>query len=91
MSIDYRNDMGYTHTDYYETIIARQIRSGRDSNKSEVIHQALALLDAVARGQGPIGASFRNADELTALLLEAGPATAMSAARKTRIYGRLKR
>jgi Arc/MetJ-type ribon-helix-helix transcriptional regulator len=81
--------MGYTHTDYYETIIQRQIRAGRASNKSEVIHQALALLDAVTQGQGPAGASFRNADELEALLLQAGSATAMTAERKARIYGRV--
>jgi Arc/MetJ-type ribon-helix-helix transcriptional regulator len=61
--------MGYTRTDYYETIIQRHIRSGRASNKSEVIHQALALLDAVTQGGGPEGASFRNAAELEAKLL----------------------
>ena len=83
--------MGYTQTDYYEKIIQRQIRAGRASNKSEVIHQALALLDAVTQGQGPAGASFRNADELEALLLQAGPPTPMTAERKARIYGRLKR
>ena len=83
--------MGYTHTHYYETIIQRQIRAGRASNKSEVIHQALTLLDAVTQGQGPAGASFRNADELEALLLQAGPATAMTAERKARIYGYLQR
>ena len=83
--------MGYTQTDYYETIIRRQIRAGRASNKSEVIHQALALLDAFTQGRGPAGASFRNADELEALLLQAGPATPMTDARKARIYGHLKR
>ena len=83
--------MGYTQTDYYETIIRRQIRAGRASNKSEVIHQALALLDAVTQGQGPAGASFGNADELEALLLQARSATAMTAERKARIYGHLKR
>lgn len=82
--------MGYTRTEYYETIIQRHIRTGRASNKSEVIHQALALLDSVTRGQGPEGASFRNADELEALLIAAGPATPMTAERKTRIYGNLK-
>jgi len=79
--------MGSTRTGYYEAIIQRQIRAGRASNKSEVIHQALALLDAVTRGQGPVGASFRNADELEALLLQAGPAAPMTAERKARIYG----
>ena len=83
--------MGYTHTPFYERIIQRQIRAGRASNKSEVIHQALALLDAVTRGQGPVGATFRNADELEALLLQVGPATPMTAERKARIYGHLKR
>lgn len=83
--------MGYTRTNYYETIIQRQIRTGRASNKTEVIHQALALLDAVTRGNGPDGATFRNADELEALLLQAGPASPMTAKRKARIYGTLKR
>jgi Arc/MetJ-type ribon-helix-helix transcriptional regulator len=83
--------MGYTRTNYYETIIQRQIRSGRASNKSEVVHQALALLDAVTRSRGPGGASFRNADELEALLLQAGPGAPMTAERKARIYGNLKR
>jgi Arc/MetJ-type ribon-helix-helix transcriptional regulator len=82
--------MGYTRTDYYETIIERHIRSGRASNKSEVVHQALALLDAVTRGQGPVGASFRNTDELEALILQAGPATTMTPERKARIYGKLR-
>ena len=41
--------VGYTSTAHYETIIQRHIRSGRASNKSEVIHQALALLDAVTQ------------------------------------------
>ena len=82
--------MGYTRTEHYEAIIQRQIRSGRASNKSEVIHQALALLDSVTRGHGPIGASFRNAQELEALLLEAGPASTMTPERKARIYGGLK-
>ena len=83
--------MGSTRTDYCETIIQRQIRTGRASNKSEVIHQALALLDAVTRGHGPEGARFRNADELEALLLQAGPAAPMTPVRKARIYGSLKR
>ncbi len=91
MPIDYDSDMGYTRTDYYEKIIQRHIRAGRASNKSEVVHQALALLDAVTQGLGPEGASFRNADELEALLLQAGPATPMTARRKARIYGTLKR
>lgn len=34
---------------------------------------------------------FHNAEELQALLLQAGPATAMTAERKARIYGSLKR
>ena len=83
--------MGYTRTDYYESIVQRHIRSGRASNKSEVIHQALALLDAVTQGQGPAGASFRNADELEALLVSANLATPMTAERKARIYGKLQR
>jgi len=81
--------MGYTRADYYEKIIQRHIRAGRASNKSEVVSQALALLDALTQGHGPEGASFRDADELEALLLQAGPATPMTAQRKARIYGTL--
>ena len=83
--------MGYTKTNHYDGIIRRQIRSGRASNKSEVIHQALTLLDAVTRRRGPAGSSFANAAELENLLLEADPAQPMTAARKARIYGNLKK
>ena len=41
--------------------------------------------DAVTPGQGPAGASFRSADELEALLLQAGRTTPMTPARKARI------
>lgn len=83
--------MGFTRTDYYEGIIQRQIRSGRASNKSEVIHQALALLDSVSRGLGPVGANFRNREELETLLLESGEAQPMTTERKSRIFGSLKK
>jgi hypothetical protein len=81
--------MGHAHPDYYESINQRRIRAGRASNKNEVIHQALALLEAVTRGHGPGGASFRNADELEALLLQSGSAAPMTAERKARICGNL--
>jgi putative addiction module CopG family antidote len=83
--------MGYTRTDHYEKIIQRQIRLGRASNKTEVIHQALSLLDAVTRGQGPEGATFRNAEELESLLLaglESGEAAPMTEARWAKICGK---
>ena len=86
--------MAYTETSHYDSIIRRQIDSGRASNKTEVIHQALTLLDALTRGKGPDGATFTNAAELEDLLLaglNSGPASAMTAERKARIYGRLKR
>ena len=83
--------MGFTRTDYYEGIIQRQIRSGRASNKSEVIHQALALLDSVSRGVGPVGASFRNSQELESLILNSSVAQPMTPERKSRIYGSLKK
>ncbi len=82
--------MGYTKTDHYDGIIRRHIRSGRASNKTEVVHQALSLLDAVTRNRGPIGSSFANAGELESLLLEAKPAQPMTPARKSRIHGDLK-
>ncbi len=86
--------MAYTETSHYDSIIRRQINSGRASNKTEVIHQALTLLDAVTRGKGPDGATFTNAAELEELLLAGiatGPATLMTPERKARIYGRVKR
>jgi Arc/MetJ-type ribon-helix-helix transcriptional regulator len=86
--------MAYTETSHYDTIIRRHIDSGRASNKTEVIHQALTLLDAVTRCKGPGGAGFTNASELEELLLAglaSGPAKPMTAERKAKIYGRLKR
>ena len=86
--------MAYTETSHYDAIIRRQIDSGRASNKTEVIHQALTLLDALTRGKGPDGATFTNAAELEELLIAgiaSGPATPMTTERKARIYGRLKR
>jgi Arc/MetJ-type ribon-helix-helix transcriptional regulator len=85
--------MGYTKTGYYDRIIERHIRSGKASNQTETIHQALTLLDAVSRGAGPGGATFHGADDLETLLLEglrSGPAAPMTAERKARIYGHLK-
>jgi len=84
--------MAYTKTSHYDAIIHRQIRLGRASNKTEVIHQALTLLDALTRGKGPDGATFTNADELEDLLLAgyaSGPATPMTPARKAKIFGAL--
>lgn len=83
--------MGFTRTDYYESIIQRQIRLGRASNKSEVIHQALALLDSVSRGLGPVGASFRNREELESLIHNTAEAHPMTPERKALIYGSLKK
>ncbi len=85
--------MGYTKTGHYDQIIERHIRSGRASNKTETIHQALTLLDAVSRGAGPHGSTFTGSDNLEALLLEglaSGPAAPMTAGRKAKIYGPLK-
>jgi hypothetical protein len=85
--------MGYTKTGHYDQIIERHIRSGKASNKTETIHQALTLLDAVNRGAGPGGSTFTGVDDLEALLLEglaARPATPMTARRKAKIYGHLK-
>ena len=76
-------------TDHFDGTIRRHFRSGRASDKTEVIHPALSLLDAVARHRGPSGASFANADELEALLLDAGLACPMMPARQARIYGDL--
>jgi Arc/MetJ-type ribon-helix-helix transcriptional regulator len=86
--------MAVTKTSYYDRLIARHIKSGRASNKSETVHQALMLLDAVTRGAGPDGATFTGAEDLETLLLEglaSGPAAPMTAERKAKIYGTLKR
>jgi Arc/MetJ-type ribon-helix-helix transcriptional regulator len=86
--------VGYTKTGHYDRIVERHIRSGRASNKTETIHQALTLLDAVTRGAGPQGATFTGADDLEALLLagmSSGAPTGMTPRRKARIYGSLKR
>jgi len=92
LPIDPRNyPMGVTRADYYEGIIQRQITSGRASNKSEVIDQALVLLDSVSRGVGSIVANFHNREELESLLLESGAASLMTEERKSRIYGSLKK
>ena len=83
--------MGYTRTDHYEKIIQRQIRSGRASNKTEVIHQALALLDAATRGGGPAQSTFDGPEDLQVLLragLESGPAKPMTEERWAKICGR---
>jgi hypothetical protein len=42
-------------------------------------------------GKAPVGASFHNAEDLETMLLQAGPATPMTAQRSARIYGKLKR
>ena len=82
--------MGYTTTKHFDAIIQRHIRSGRASSKTEVVHQALTLLDAVTRRRGPDNSTFTTADELEAALLEAGPGLPRTPTRKARIYGRAK-
>jgi putative addiction module CopG family antidote len=75
--------MAQPETSHYEAIIERQIRSGRASTKSEVIHQALELLDLATRGKGPPQSTFEGPDDLERLLLEgihSGPATPMTEA-----------
>ena len=47
------------------------------------------IMEVASREEHPVSASFRNADELEALLLQAGAATPMTAERKARIYGNL--
>ena len=72
--------MTYSQTSHYDQIIQRRIRSGRATSKTEVIHQALELLDIATSGKGPKGATFSSSDELERMLLEgfeSGPATPM--------------
>ena len=85
--------MGYpeTDSDYYEAIIDRQIRSGRAGSKSEVIHQALQLLDSLTRGSGPAQTTFEGPEDLMRLLktgLDSGPARPMTEKRWAKICGR---
>ena len=61
-------DMAYSQTAHYDAIVARQIRSGRATSKTEVMHQALELLDAVTRGNGPAGSTFAGPDDLEDML-----------------------
>ena len=92
MALDQAFRMAYTATNYCDAIIRRHINSGRASNKTEVIHQALALLGAVTCGKGPDGATFTNAAELEELLLagiRSGPAAPMTAERKAGILNRV--
>ena len=60
--------MAYSQTSNYDEIVARQIRSGRATSKTEVVHQALELLDAVTRGNGPAGSTFSGLDDLEEML-----------------------
>ena len=83
--------MGYSETKHYNEIIERQIRSGRATSKSEVIHQALELLDAITRGGGPPQSTFEGREDLSRLLragLESGPAHPMTDERWSKICGR---
>ena len=82
--------MGYSETKYYDAIIERQIRSGRATSKSEVIHQAIELLDAITRG-GPPQSTFDGREDLHRLLrvgLQSGPARPMTDERWAKICGR---
>ncbi len=82
--------MGYSETSHYDAIIKRQIRSGRATSKTEVIHQALNLLDALTRGRGPAGSTFEGPDDLSRLLregIESGPAMPMTEERWAAICG----
>ena len=82
--------MAYSETNYYNAIIARQIRSGRATSKTEVVHQALELLDMVTRGGGPGQSTFEGPEVLAALLrtgLASGPAKPMTSGRWAKIRG----
>ena len=82
--------MAYTQTNYYDAIIDRQIRTGRASNKTEVVHQALELLDTVTRGGGPAQSTFDGPEDLQAMLragLASGPAKPMTDERWAKICG----
>ena len=83
--------MGKTNTPYNKAIFVVQFRIGRAASKREVMREALAMLDAVTRGQGPDGAGFRSAKELEAVVLQADSASAMTAQCKASKPGHSKR
>lgn len=83
--------MAYSETAHYDQIIQRQIKSGRATSKTEVIHQALNLLDAATRAGGPPQVTFSGPDDLARLLrvgLESGAARPMTEDRWSKITGR---
>lgn len=83
--------MAYSQTDYYDGIINRQIKSGRASNKTEVVHQALELLDTLTRGRGPAQSTFEGREDLETLIragLASGPAKPMTPERWKKICGK---
>ena len=73
--------MAHSTSNHFDEIIARRIRSGKATNRSEVIHQALELLDTVSRGRGPETATFFGPEDLEEMVFagfESGPATPMT-------------
>ena len=82
--------MAYSQTNHYNAIIERQIRAGRATSKTEVVHQALELLDAVTRGRGPAGSTFSTVEELEELLVAglASPVKPMTPERWAKICGK---
>ena len=83
--------MAYSRTSYYDAIVDRQIRSGRATSKTEVVHQALELLDMITRSAGPAQCTFDGPEDLAALLragMQSGPAKPMTAERWAKICGK---
>ena len=82
--------MAYSQTRYYDEIIARQIRSGRATSKTEVMHKALEMLDMVTRGSGPARSTFDGPEDLAALLRAglASPLHELTPERRAKIRGK---
>ena len=84
--------MANSETNSYDTIITRQMRSGRATRKREIIHQAPELLDAIARGGVPPQNTFEGREDLARLLragLQSGPARPMTDERWAKVCGRV--
>ncbi|HEY6170434.1 MAG TPA: type II toxin-antitoxin system ParD family antitoxin [Verrucomicrobiae bacterium] len=83
--------MAHIETKHYEAIIKRQLRSGRATSRTEVIHQALELLDAATRGGGPPRSTFEGREDLEKMVLagfRSGPSLPMTEERWAKIRGK---
>ncbi len=82
--------MGKKRASYYKQIWITQFLTGRAASERQVVRRALAVLEALTRGQSPHGASFRNAAEMQAVALRAAASFDRAARRKPGQHGHSK-